>query len=456
MRCLEAAPLVHDRTDAATPSPARRALVAAEGSSLVRVCGLTLLERTLRSLARAGISRATVVSSRADVLEQARRRHWSRRSLEVKPVTRQGAPGPAEPTPLSLGELRTVVEEDGSLYVPADVLCDVRLLAALRSAPPGTILVDSCPPADVAPLLEPAPPAGVGWMVGPARVDAARLATMDPGVAVWRALRIATMEAGGGRLDVAAVPGYIASMRRTVRPLWFPAPPAALQPLAERLLLDTAQKGVLDLPARVHGPIETFLVARLCRTGITPNQLTVFAAASAWAATALFATGHVGAGLAVALAVGVLDGLDGKQARVKLETSKVGELEHVSDFLFELSWWSALAWHFHRTGALPWAPLLLLALYVAEGLDGVAKLLAKRWSGKMIDDASPVLRRVRLVGGRRNVYVWIMTAGALAGNTALAYRILPAWEAATAAIHWACLLPWLPLWPGRRAAVARA
>jgi hypothetical protein len=349
-----------------------------------------------------------------------------------------------------------VVEEDGSLYVPADVLCDVRLLAALRSAPPGTILVDSCPPANVAPLLEPAPPARGGWMVGPAHVDAARLATMDPGVAVWQALRIATMEAGGGRLDVVAVPGYIASMCRTVRPLWFPAPPPRLRPLAERLLLDTAQKGVLDLPARVHGPIETFLVARLCRTGITPNQLTVFAAAIAWAATALFATGHVGAGLAVALAVGVLDGLDGKQARVKLETSRVGELEHVSDFLFELSWWSALAWHFHGTGALPWAPLLLLALYVAEGFDGVAKLLTIRRSEKWIDDSSPVLRLVRLVGGRRNVYVWIMVTGYLAGSPAFAYCILPAWETATAAVHWAWLLPRLLHWPRRQTHWTRA
>src|SRR5258706_16164676 len=138
MPSVEAAPLVPDRTEAPGPRaaspPALRAVVAAESSSLIRLCGLTLLERTLRSLARAGISRVTVVSSRADVLEGARRRHWSRRSLEVKTVARPRAQGSAEPPPLSLGELRTVLEEDGSLYVPADVLCDVSLLSSLRSA----------------------------------------------------------------------------------------------------------------------------------------------------------------------------------------------------------------------------------------------------------------------------------------------------------------------------------
>ena len=130
---------------------------------------------------------------------------------------------------------------------------------------------------------------------------------------------------------------------------------------------------------------------------------------------------------------------------MKLETSKVGELEHVSDFLFELSWWSALAWHFSSTGQLAHAPLLLLGLYVAEAVDGVAKLLTMRWSGRMIDDSGPILRLVRLVGGRRNVYTWIMVAGSLAGGAATAYTILPVWQAATAAVHWAWLFSRLPL-----------
>ena len=204
---------------------------------------------------------------------------------------------------------------------------------------------------------------------------------------------------------------------------------------AERALLDTAQKGALDVPAIVHAPIENALVARLSRTSITPNQLSVFAAAVAWVATLLFVSGHLGAGLLVALAVGVLDGLDGKQARLKLETSRLGELEHVSDFAFELSWWSAIAWHFHAAGTLPQAGLVLLALYVAEAVDGLVKLAAMRRLGVMIDAAAPSMRLVRLLGGRRNVYVWIMAVGFVAGAPALAFGLLPLWEGATAALH---------------------
>ena len=53
----------------------------------------------------------------------------------------------------------------------------------------------------------------------------------------------------------------------------------------------------------------------------------------AWAATFLFATGRLGWGTILALAVGILDGLDGKQARVKIETTKAGKLEHWFDAL---------------------------------------------------------------------------------------------------------------------------
>jgi phosphatidylglycerophosphate synthase len=240
---------------------------------------------------------------------------------------------------------------------------------------------------------------------------------------------------------VAAVPAYVASMRRAVRPLWFPAPTPPLVPLAEKVLLDTAQAGAADLPARVHAPIETFLVARLCRTTVTPNQLTLLSAASAWVATTLFVTGHLAAGLALALAVGILAGLDGKQARVKLETSKVGELEHVSSFLFELSWWSSLAWLFWRSESHGVAPLLLLALYLTAALDGMAKLRAERSPGRTTDGTGAASRVLRLFGGRRNAYVWILALGHLAGGVTLAYRLLPAWQAATALVRWVWLLP---------------
>ena len=155
-------------------------------------------------------------------------------------------------------------------------------------------------------------------------------------------------------------------MCRKLRPFWFPVPSLSNRKLAERVLLDSIQKGPPDIPAWVHAPIETFLVSRLCKTPITPNQLTLFCNVVAWTVTILLVTGHLAWGLGLALIVGVLDGLDGKLARLKLETSKAGKLEHLFDALFENSWWLALAWHLSVSGKLPDAFSYLGLLIGAE------------------------------------------------------------------------------------------
>ncbi len=185
----------------------------------------------------------------------------------------------------------------------------------------------------------------------------------------------------------------------------------------------------------VHAPIENFLISHLCKTPITPNQLTVFTNVAAWSATFLFATGHLGWGVLLALIVGVLDGLDGKQARVKIETSKAGKLEHWFDALFENSWWIALAYFLQSSGLLPNAFAYLALLIAAEIVAGLAKWSVLRFCGRTIDEIGDFNRVVRLVGGRRNIYVWLLAVGILFGAAAEAYKIVAWWGALTAAVQ---------------------
>ena len=201
------------------------------------------------------------------------------------------------------------------------------------------------------------------------------------------------------------------------------------------MLLSSVQKGAPDFPAWVHAPIENFLIARLCKTPITPNQLTLLCNVVAWVTTILFVTGRLFWGIALALIVGVLDGLDGKQARIKVETSKGGKLEHWFDAFFEWSWWTVLAYHFQTSGQLPGAFRYWLLLLLAEVLDGVAKGSVYFTCGKVIDELSPFERMVRLVGGRRNVYVWILTIGLFLGAPGKAFIVMAWLEVATALVH---------------------
>ena len=155
----------------------------------------------------------------------------------------------------------------------------------------------------------------------------------------------------------------------------------------------------------------------------------------AWAATFLFATGRLGWGTILALAVGILDGLDGKQARVKIETSKIGKLEHLFDAFFEHSWWIAIAFYLHSSGGLPFAFLYLVLLMGAEGVAGLAKLSVIRSCGRTLDELGDFNRLVRLIGGRRNIYIWILALGVVLGAPAEAFKLMAGWAAITAAVQ---------------------
>jgi 1L-myo-inositol 1-phosphate cytidylyltransferase / CDP-L-myo-inositol myo-inositolphosphotransferase len=404
------------------------AIVADAPGALVELCGISLLERLLRTLQRVGVHEVVVVSSTPDALEkQLARPSRFRSALAWTLQTRR--PGPA-----TFEEIRGLGAEGELLLVlPGDAVWDDRLLSLLLMRGEAAVLVDSAPPKIVEPLVSRMPATTRGLLTCAAVLDRS---WMSDGSGPFHEILGRGVEQGRvSVLDIAAQPSYSLAMRRELRPLWIPAPPPAQREHAERLILDSAQKGSLDLPAWVHGPIETFLVARLCKTAITPNQLTAFCNVVAWAAVPLFATGNLVWGTALALAVGVLDGLDGKQARVKVETSEAGKLEHWLDTLYELAWLFALTYHFQTSGQFPDAWKYLLLFLGAEGIDGLAKLSIIRRYGRLIDELSPLDRKIRFLGGRRNIYIWILAVGMLLGAPAKSFVVMVWWEAVTAVLH---------------------
>lgn len=409
-------------------------ITAEAPAALLELCGISLLERLLRNLQRLGFREATLFSSTPAIFAQELARpSWPR--AEILCHTRQqSGTGLAADDLLQLGGATS----RRALITAANGYCDPRLLQALSEQKGTAVFVDAAPPATLRPLLP-------SEVCGAAMIELAWLKTLTPEATIWSAVSLESELIA--RIDVAAQPSYVTSLRRSVRPLWFPAPIAQNHSLAERLLLETAQNGTLDLPAKVHAPIETWMVARLCKTAITPNQITLFTATVSIGVTTLFASGHLGAGTLLALAVGVLDGLDGKQARVKVETTPLGKREHLLDYVLELSWWSALAYHFRATTQLPQAYALLLLLVGADVVDRLAKKKAKQLTGRNLDDVAAFDRFVRLIGARRNIYVWIFAAGLALGIAHKAFLTLCWWGALTAAVH--VLRAW---WINRRAA----
>lgn len=421
----------------------RECIILADGpGTLIELCGISILERLLRTLQRCGIERATVLSSTPKAIaEKLAAPSWARAQLHVTLRARPGGAATIEQIvdnwPNNHGETPLL------LIVPAHSLFDPRLLCALVAQDSPAALVDSGAESRIQNLVASAPDTSQGKLCGPALLEnewaSARSGFLE------QVLRSGLEDRSLPSMDVSAQPLYYVSMCRKLRQFWFPQPSPLNRKLAERVLLDSIQKGPPDIPAWLHAPIETFLVSLLCKTPITPNQLTLFCNVVAWTVTILLVTGHLAWGLGLALTVGVLDGLDGKLARLKLETSNAGKLEHLFDALFENSWWVALAWHFSVSGKLPNAFVYLGLLIGAEVLNGLARASIVRYYKKSISELGPFDRIFRLVGGRRNIYVWILVLGFICGTSAGAFKLIAWWEAVTAAIQlartaWALLV----------------
>lgn len=404
-------------------------IIADAPAALVELCGISVIERLLRTLQCCQLTRAIILTSTPEILEK---------HLSSPSPFRTGLSVNIRGRPVGPVTLKQIVDAwpDGALellVLPGDAVFDSRLPRLVDDQNSPVALVDS----GVSPLLQPliasAPSTNWGKLCGPALIQRDWAVGQD--LTLMEALGKGLDEKTITPLDVATQDLYSTTMRRELQAYWFPAPSITHIERAERVILDSAQKGTLDFPAMVHGPIETFIVARLCKSSITPNQLTILGNIVAWTATVLFVTGQLVWGTALALIVGVLDGLDGKQARVKVETSKAGKLEHWFDTLFEISWWTALAYYLQSTGQLAGAYSYLLLLLFAEALDLIAKGSILFRYGRLIDELGPFDRFIRLIGGRRNIYVWILAVGVLLRNPAEAFVVIAWWESITAAIH---------------------
>jgi hypothetical protein len=400
--------------------PRPQLIILADAPDALRILfGISMLERLLRTVQRLGFHEALILSTTPDEIRaHLARPSWAR--AEVALTLRPRETEAPRIQDVAIGAERTLVVAAGFYY-------DARLLRAMADQSATTLLIDSAPPRESVPLWS----RETGMA---ALLDRDWLAQRQSSTAFMDEL---SSDAATGRInvcDAARQPTYVTSLRKEVRPVFFPAPLQELVPLAEKFPRDVAQNGVLDFPGFLDSPIEDWIVARLCRTAIRPNHVTVFTMLIGVVVTALFATGHLWWGVLLAYAIEVLDGVDGKLARTKVETTAAGEWEHLTDYFIELSWWSALAYHFHKAGLS--SAFWLLNMYVASDLlDRLAKRAVKNRVGRNLDDVSNFDRFVRCIGARRNINIWILIAALALGDAASGFVLICWWGAASAAAH---------------------
>lgn len=410
-------------------------IVADSPEALTDLCGISLLERMRRIALDLGFHEAMILSNSVKaVARHVARESWHRADVSLTFRERTGAKVTVCDILDCLAALR--VASDGRvLIVFADFYCDERLLRSLIDAQTNSALIDSDPPSIIAPLLENSDTHSSGRLWCAALLSSEWLSRKNRAGVLVEEITSDIMTDRIARVDAARQQAYVGSMRRSVRPVFFPAPSLERRPLAERLLRDATQKGVLDFPALVHAPIEKWLVSHLCRTTITPNQITLGTGVLGLGVTLLYVCGYLWAGVLLALVIGVLDGIDGKLARLKAQTTKLGKKEHDLDYLVETSWWAALAYYFHATGQIRYAYVIFFAFFALHVLERVAKKAVQRRISRNLDDFAPFDRLVRIVAGRRNIYTWLFTFFLVIGAPATGFIWLCFWGIASAVIH---------------------
>jgi phosphatidylglycerophosphate synthase len=201
------------------------------------------------------------------------------------------------------------------------------------------------------------------------------------------------------------------------------------------ILLDYIQRRTQELPARYFDPFfENLIVRRLAPSAITANQVTLATTLLGFLVAAFYATGWLRVGVLLAIFVEVLDGVDGKLARITRTTSKAGEYEHILDFFYENSWWLALGFFLSKNGSkFAWhAALLMAAFDLADNI--VYSVADVKWH-RSVDNATAFLSRFRLVAGRRNIYTWLFLPGFFLSIPGISFYLAVAWAGVTAAIH---------------------
>lgn len=227
---------------------------------------------------------------------------------------------------------------------------------------------------------------------------------------------------------------YLDNLRREVPPYLLKIENEAEFREAENILKQTVHKGVLELVAKyIHPPLEFGMVRLIDETEITPNQITIVWLILAGLTVPLFMKGYLLLGIILAAISGILDGVDGKLARLTLRYSKTGDrLDHVGGAIYDAIWYLALGWYFsggdfHSTGA--YVTYLLLVSYILHRLiPGVFRAV----HGREIYDFSKIDIFARLIGARMNNNVWLFLLGVLLGYPKEVYYFICIWMAITA------------------------
>jgi len=242
---------------------------------------------------------------------------------------------------------------------------------------------------------------------------------------------------GLGRLDAAAIESFDENLRSVRRPLLEPVGEERREQL-ENLLYGNAYRGITDVVTKFVWPRPARRLVRLCaHLGLSPNSVTslglVLVLVTCWA----FLNGYYATGLVAGWLMTLLDTVDGKLARVTIQSSRFGHLyDHAIDLVHPPFWY--LFWGMSLSGSLleygldltVLAWVLVISYLLGRAVEGVFPLLG--WCG--VFTWKPFDAWFRLITARRNPCLILLTSSVVIGRPDWGFIAVVAWSALTTGV----------------------
>lgn len=240
------------------------------------------------------------------------------------------------------------------------------------------------------------------------------------------------------RRSSAAIAGsYNDQLRKREPPFLLPLAADRL-PAIEARVFAGSYKGVTDFVTLYLWPRPARAFTRVCANlGIAPNTVTSVSLVLVLLAMWAFWEGQYALGLLAAWGMTFLDTVDGKLARVTLNSSKFGDLyDHLIDLLHPPFWWWAWVVGLGAVGlALPDSSLALTVIVAGYILQRAEEGIFIAWFKMDMHIWQRFDSLFRLVTARRNPNLAILTVAVLCGRPDLGIEMVAVWVAICLVVH---------------------
>jgi phosphatidylglycerophosphate synthase len=230
---------------------------------------------------------------------------------------------------------------------------------------------------------------------------------------------------------------YNDTLRKREPPYLLPLTAEGIAAIEARVFAGS-YKGVTDFVTLYLWPRPARACTRICaQLGISPNTVTTASLVLVLLAMWAFWHGQYGWGLVAAWGMTFLDTVDGKLARVTLQSSRIGDYyDHSIDLLHPPFWWWAWVVGLASVGlALDSSSIALtviIAGYVLQRLEEGLFIAFFKMDMHVWQRFDSLLR---LVTARRNPNLAILTVAVLFGRPDVGINVVAAWVAICLVIH---------------------